>query len=78
MQTEVTGWLAGAAKAIAATVIIGGGATILSTSQQVAVHEHRLEKVEAVETKIDKLNENLSETNKNIAVLNERLNQVQR
>lgn len=73
---ELTGWLIGLAKAVSVAAVLGGGATVLSTKQDVAVLQHRVEQVEAAEAKIDKLNENLAETNKNIAVLNERLQRV--
>jgi uncharacterized protein (DUF342 family) len=76
MKEQMTDWFVGLAKAVAVAAVLGGGATVLTTQKDVAVLEHRVEQVEAAEAKIDKLNENLAETNKNIAVLNERLQRV--
>jgi hypothetical protein len=76
MNEHISNWLIGFGKAITVAAVLGGGATVLSTKQEVAVLEHRVQRVEGAEAKIDKLNENLAETNKNIAVLNERLRSV--
>lgn len=73
MHDQLTGWLTGLAKAVAVAALLGGGATVLNTSKEVAVLGNRVEHIETAEAKIDKLNENLAETNKNIAILNERL-----
>lgn len=59
MNDHIHGWLAGMAKAVAAAVVLGGGATVLSTKQDVAVLQAEQtvysKQLDRIETKLDKV-----------------------
>lgn len=59
MNDHIHGWLAGMAKAIAAAVILGGGASILTTKQEVAVLKAEQtvysKQLDRIESKLDKV-----------------------
>lgn len=59
MNDHIHGWLAGMAKAVAAAVVLGGGATVLSTKQEVAVLKAEStvysKQLDRIENKLDKV-----------------------
>lgn len=59
--------------AIAAT--LGGAGAIISATSANAVQDQRLTVLEKSSEQMSELSDKLDETNKNVAVLNERLNQ---
>lgn len=48
--------------AAAATALIGGGATVVSTATKVAVHEERISKLEELNHNVEGLREDLGKT----------------
>lgn len=75
MKTElIGGWLAKLALTVAGAATIGGGGAILASAQTNAVQNQRLITLERTVEKMDRLSDQLDETNKNVAILNERLN----
>lgn len=59
MNDHIHGWLAGMAKAVAAAVVLGGGATVLSTKEEVAVLKAEQsvysKQLDRIEGKLDKV-----------------------
>lgn len=59
--------------AIASAGVIGGGSALLAATNTNSVQDQRLEQLEQDRQSMDTLRDALSETNKNVAVLNARL-----
>lgn len=66
------------AASIAGAALIGGGTVVLSTAQTNAVQERHIaeleRRAERSDDAIDRLNSTVQQLDKNVAVLNERLN----
>lgn len=59
---------------VATAAAVGGGAALLTATSTNAVQDQRITALERNAEKMDALSDKLDETNKNVAVLNERLN----
>lgn len=75
-DTSMQAILAKVAIGIATAVTVGGGTAVLNATSTNAVQDQRLTQLEADRAQIHELSNKLDETNKNIAVLNERLEVV--
>lgn len=74
MKTElVTAGLQKLALALATAAGVAGGTAILTNQRVDAVQEVRISTLEADRERMDQLSEKLDTTNRNVAVLNERL-----
>jgi len=74
MKTEaITAGLTKLAVGVVTAVTIGGGAAIIKSSAANAVQDQRLSALERNAEKMDALSDKLDETNKNVAILNARL-----
>lgn len=76
MKTEVSAWLTKLAIGVATATTIGGGGALISATSVNAVQDQRISQLEADRQAITRLSDKLDETNKNVAVLNERLKDV--
>lgn len=65
--------LAKLALAVATAATIGGGTAVLNSASTNAVQNQRLTTLEADRQEMHELSQKLDETNRNVAVLNERL-----
>ena len=76
MKTEALGAIvAKLAIGVATAATLAGGGAIISTASTNAVQDQRLTVLEKNSEQMSTLSDKLDETNKNVAVLNERLNQ---
>lgn len=76
MKTEmISGVLTKVAAGVLVAVTVGGGSAMVANAKTDAVQEQRITTLESNQQKMDALSDKLDETNKNVAVLNERLNQ---
>lgn len=73
MSTEFPAAFAKAAWAVATAAVLGAGSTVISTKIENVRQDEQLRQHEVSLQKVEKLNDKLDETNRNIAVLNERL-----
>lgn len=76
VKTEaITAFVAKLAVGVATAATIGGAAAIVSATSANAAQDQRLTALEKSSEQMAELSTKLDETNKNVAVLNERLNQ---
>ena len=76
MKVEALGAIvAKLAIGVATAATLAGGGAIISTASTNAVQDQRLTVLEKNSEQMSTLSDKLDETNKNVAVLNERLNQ---
>ena len=76
MKTEtITALLSKLAIGIGTAATLAGGGAIISSASTNAVQDQRITVLEKNSEQMTALSDKLDETNKNVAVLNERLNQ---
>jgi hypothetical protein len=70
---EAGGWLAKLVFGVASATVIGGGTMVLSLHRNDAVQDEKIAHISEAVQKMDDLNTKLDYTNREVAVLNERL-----
>ena len=77
IKNELASTFAGIAKAVAAATVIGGGTIVLGAHQTNAVQDSKIEQLQKSNAElggaVDRLNDSVQALDKNVAVLNERM-----
>jgi hypothetical protein len=77
IKNELASYFAGFAKTVAVATVLGGGTMLLGAHQTNAVQDQRIEQLQrdnaALGGAVEKLNTSVQQLDKNVAVLNERM-----
>ena len=74
--SEVHPWLQKAAQAVAIAGLLAGGSAVISNKIDNVRQDEQLKQIEEVKENLSQFNKQIIETDKNLAVLNERLKNI--